>query len=53
MTKADATFKARLILTNCSVEDLAKRLGISKPTLYTRLAENNWKLREIALLEKM
>lgn len=53
MTKTEATFKAKLILTNCSVDDLAKKLGISKPTLYTRLSENNWKLGEIALLEKL
>ena len=53
MNKADATFKANLLLTKMTVDELAKKLDISKPTLYTRLAEKNWKLGEIALLEKM
>ena len=53
MTKQEATFKARLMLIEYSVDTLAKKLGITKPTLYTRLSENNWKLGEIALLERL
>lgn len=53
MTKSEATFKAKLMLIKYSVDELAKKIGISKPTLYTRLSENNWKLGEISLLEKL
>lgn len=53
MTKSEATFKAKMLLIELSVEQLAKKLGITKPTLYTRLSENNWKLGEIALLERL
>jgi hypothetical protein len=53
MTKEQATFKARLMLIDYNIDLLAKKLGITKPTLYTRLSENNWKLGEIALLERL
>jgi hypothetical protein len=53
MTRLEATSKAKLLLIDFTVEDLAKNIGITKPTLYTRLAEHNWKLGEIALLERM
>ncbi len=53
MTQAEATFKAKLMLIECSVDTLAKKIGITKPTLYTRLSEHNWKKGEIALLERM
>jgi len=53
MTKLEATSKAHLLLIGSTVDILAGKLGISKPTLYTRLSEHNWKLGEIALLEKM
>lgn len=53
MNKTEATFKANLLLTGITIEQLAKKLGITKPTLYTRLSESNWKLGEIALLERL
>lgn len=53
MTKAQATEKARLLQINYTIGELAKKLGITRPTLYVRLAEGNWKLGEIALLEKL
>jgi len=53
MKKEEATFKANLLLINLSMDELAKKIGITKPTLYTRLRENNWKLGEIALLERL
>ena len=53
MTRLEATTKARLLLINSSIDELAVRLGISKPTLYTRLSEHNWKLGEIALIERL
>lgn len=53
MNKTEATFKANLLLIEFSVEQLSKKLGITKPTLYTRLTEKNWKLGEIAILERL
>lgn len=53
MTRLEATTKARLLLINSSIDELAVKLGISKPTLYTRLSEHNWKLGEIALIERL
>ena len=53
MTNLEATFKAKLLLIDYSVDRLAKAIGITKPTLYTRLSENNWKKGEIALLERL
>ena len=53
MTRLEATTKARILLINSSIDELAVKLGISKPTLYTRLSEHNWKLGEIALIERL
>ena len=53
MTKLETTTKARLLLLDNSVDKLASMIGISKPTLYTRLSEHNWKKGEIALIERM
>lgn len=53
MTKAEATFKANILLLGLTIGELATKLGITKPTLYKRLAEQNWKLGEIALLKSM
>ena len=53
MTRLEATSKAKLLLLDFSIDELARKIGITKPTLYTRLAEHNWKLGEIALLERL
>ncbi len=53
MTRLEATTKARMLLINNTIDELSKKIGITKPTLYTRLSEHNWKLGEIALLERM
>lgn len=53
MTKLEATTKVKMLLNINKVDDLAKKVGVSKPTLYTRLSEHNWKLGEIALIEKL
>ena len=34
-------------------EQLAKKIGISKPTLYVRLRLNNWKKSEVYLINKI
>jgi transcriptional regulator with PAS, ATPase and Fis domain len=53
MTKQEATFRAQLMLANQTYDSVAKFLGISKPTLYTRLVKKNWKIGEMALLERV
>jgi hypothetical protein len=34
-------------------EELAEKIGISKPTFYTRLKFNNWKKSEVYLINKI
>jgi len=53
MTKETATQKAKLLLQSMTYEELAEKLGISRPTLYKRLADSSWKLGEISLLDKL
>ena len=53
MNKTEATLLANSLLNHTTVDDLAKQIGITKPTLYVRLRDKNWKLGEIALLEKL
>ncbi len=53
MTKSEATTLAKTLLVSYTVDELSKKLDISKPTLYKRFAENNWKLGEIELLKKI
>ena len=53
MTKIEATWKVQNFRTRMTDEELCKKIGISKPTLYTRLNKHNRKLGEIALIEKL
>ena len=53
MTKLEATLKARTLLSTRTIDDFARELGISKVTLYSRFAKNNWKRSEIFMLEKL
>lgn len=53
MTNIEATNKAHILLINMTYDELALKLGITKPTLYVRLVKHNWKLGEIVLLERM
>jgi len=53
LTNLEATTKARKILANKKFEDFAKELGITKVTLYARIAKHNWKKSEIFMLENM
>jgi predicted DNA-binding protein (UPF0251 family) len=50
MTKIEATAKAQRLRLSYNDEELAKKIGISKPTLYTRLTKHNWKLSELHLI---
>lgn len=50
----DATNKVyKLRQKAANDNELAKLLGISKVTLYTRLKSNNWKKPELALIESL
>lgn len=51
MTKFEATSKVQKIRHYNSDDEVCKKLGISKPTLYVRLKTNNWKVAEIYLIE--
>ena len=54
LTKLEATNKAKeLIASGYGVDNLCKSLGISKPTIYRRLIEHDWKLGELALLKNI
>lgn len=52
MTKFECTSKVQKIRHYKNDEEVCKIIGISKPTLYTRLSSNNWKVSEIFLIEK-
>lgn len=53
MTKLDCTRKVQELRFNNTDEEVCKIIGISKPTLYTRLKENNWKVLEIFKIERL
>ena len=53
MTKEQATLKVQGFRGNYTDEEIAGKLGVSKPTLYTRLKQHNWKKGEISLIEKL
>ena len=51
MTNLEATNAVKAAINNgYSIVDLAVDLGISRPTLYKRIIEHNWKKSEKALL---
>jgi len=52
MTKFDCTRKIEQMRFYKTDDEVCKIIGISKPTLYTRLKESNWKTSEIFLIEK-
>ena len=51
MTKFEATSKVQKIRHYNTDDEVCKKLGITKPTLYVRLKTNNWKVAEIYLIE--
>lgn len=53
ITRLEATQKVQKMLLNTTYEEMAKKIGITKPTLYVRLADHNWKLGELSLIEKL
>lgn len=53
MTKLEATAKVQRLRTSFTDEEVVKKIGISKPTLYARISNHNWKVSEIFLIEKL
>lgn len=47
------TSKVEMLRLNYTDEDLCKKLGISKPTLYSRLANHKWKVSESFMINKL
>lgn len=52
MTKHDCTRKTEQLRFYKTDDEVCRIIGISKPTLYTRLKQSNWKISEIFLIEK-
>lgn len=53
MTRLETTAKVQRLRLSYKDEDLIKKIGISKPTLYSRIANHKWKVSEIFLIEKL
>lgn len=53
INKLEATAKIGRVRTSYTDEELALKLGITKPTLYTRLVKSNWKKGELSLIESI
>ena len=53
MTKLETTSKVQRLRLSNTDEEVCKMIGISKPTLYTRIVQHNWKTAEIFLIEKL
>lgn len=53
MNQKEATLKVQGLKGNIPDDKLAEKIGISKPTLYTRLVKSNWKKGEIELIKNM
>ena len=53
MTKLEATSKVQRMRIHSTDDEVCKRIGISKPTLYVRLKANNWKITEISLINSL
>lgn len=53
MTRLETTSKVQRLRLSFTDEDLVKKIGITKPTLYARISKHNWKVSEIFLIEKL
>lgn len=53
MNKNNATAKIQKMRNYHTDDEICKKIGISKPTLYVRLKIHNWKVSEIYLIEKI
>lgn len=53
MTKHDTTRKIQQLRFYKTDFEICKIIGVSKPTLYTRIKQSNWKTSEIYLIERL
>jgi hypothetical protein len=53
MTKFEATQKIKKRLNFKTKEEIAKEIGITRPTLDARLSFHTWKLSELTLIETL
>jgi hypothetical protein len=53
MTKFEATNRVKRKLNFETQEMICKSIGITRPTLATRLKKSNWKVSEIYAIEKL
>ena len=51
MTTHDCTRKVEQFRYYMTDDEVCKKIGISKATLYVRLKNSNWKVSEIFLIE--
>ncbi len=53
MTKLETTAKVQRLRISYTDEELSKKIGITRPTLNSRVANHKWKVSEIFLIEKL
>lgn len=53
MTKLETTTKVQRLRLSYTDEELSKKIGITRPTLNSRIANHKWKVSEIFLIEKL
>ena len=53
MTKSEASTKVSGFIGKYTYDDIAKKLDMTRTTLYSRLLKHNWKLGEIELIKKL
>ena len=53
MTKYECTQKVKRRIDTKTKDEVAKEIGISRPTLDVRLKWHNWKISEITHIEKL
>lgn len=53
MTKHETTQKVLRLISLSTKDEIAKKIGISRPTLDARLSFHNWKISETTHIEKL
>lgn len=53
MTRLETTIKIQKLREKNTDDEICVLIGISKPTLYTRLNRHNWKLSETTHIKKL
>ena len=53
MTKLEASTRVAGFIGKYTYDEIAKKLDITRATLYSRLLKHNWKMGEIELVKKL